>query len=268
MVNEWMGKWVWSFGSPVFKRWLILNVKIVKPIVTILIALVTSVPVDATVIFHDGICVEDREVFLRAETKKGLFRKGGILLEFFVNGRSVGVALSGGDGIAYKAFIPKGTGLFKIKVSSLREKEEVEGLLLCLRKRQAVILIDIETLRESPFAVIPKKDSIPVLKKLYKRFPIIYLKTAPVSMVETKRWLAQKGFPEGPIFESIEELFSELKELGIPIRAVVGTEEVAMYALQSNIKVFSFEEIEGAIEVDTWKDVEKELLRLPETKKK
>ncbi len=55
-----------------------------------------------------------------------LFSKGGELVEFFVDRESIGKTLSGGDGVAFKAFIPAKTGLHQIRVNSAIFVEDAE----------------------------------------------------------------------------------------------------------------------------------------------
>jgi hypothetical protein len=65
---------------------------------------------------YDIVTISGRAVMLRAETKAGFFAEGGSLVEFFINGRSIGKNLSGGDGIAFKPFVPVREGTYKLRV--------------------------------------------------------------------------------------------------------------------------------------------------------
>ena len=67
------------------------------------------------VIVHDMVVRSGNEVMLKAEVKGKLFSKGGVTVEFFVNGKSIGKSLSGGDGLAFKQFVPHVTSLYKVK---------------------------------------------------------------------------------------------------------------------------------------------------------
>ncbi len=192
-----------------------------------------------------------------AETKKGLFRKGGVVVEFFVNNKSIGKSLSGGDGVAYKAFKPHDTGLVKVMVKTGDEKEE--ALILCLKKGQTILLIDIETLKEAPFSSIRRKDSREVIKRLSRRFPLVYLLTGFMSQKEAKQWLQKNGYPLAPLLRFKEEMFSEIKEMGLLIRAVIASPELAQEAVFHRLRTFSFNETEGAIEIESWKELEKKI---------
>ncbi|MFN3739847.1 MAG: hypothetical protein ACK4TF_04140 [Thermodesulfovibrionales bacterium] len=212
---------------------------------------------NAAIILEDRLCIAGEEIMLSAETKKGLFRKGGVVVEFFINKRSIGKSLSGGDGMAYKAFIPLNTGLMKLSVKD--NDEEAKALMLCLKKGQAILLIDIETAKETPFSSMPRKDSREVIKRLSRRFPVVYLLTGFMSQREAKGWLQKNGYPLAPVLAFKEEIFSELKEMGLLIRAVIASPQIAELAASYRLRIFSFDEVEGAIEVDSWKELEKKI---------
>ncbi|MCX7793654.1 MAG: hypothetical protein N2257_04530 [Thermodesulfovibrionales bacterium] len=222
-----------------------------------LISLLLSSISSAAINVEDRLCIAGDEIMLSAEIRKGLFRKGGVIVEFFIDGRSAGRSLSGGDGVAYRAFTAQKTGLFRVTVTT--EEERAEGLLLCLKRGQAILLIDIETLKENPFSLIPRKDSREVIRRLKRRFPVVYLYAGLMSGKDIKEWLMKNGFPSAPLLAFHEGIFSHIQELGLAIRAVVGSAQVAKSAGSYRIKTFAFEDIEGAIEVDSWLELEKKI---------
>ncbi len=79
--------------------------------------------VSAGIFVADVIGLKNQRVFLSAQTRGKLFAKGGELVEFHVDGKSLDKTLSGGDGFAYKPFTPAGTGLFQIRVSSANDND-------------------------------------------------------------------------------------------------------------------------------------------------
>lgn len=223
----------------------------------ILFLLLLSSASQATIIVEDKICVVGEEIMLSAETRKGPFKKGGVSVEFFVNEKSIGKGLSGGDGIAYKAYTFRDTGLFKISVKTFTEK--AEGLLLCLQKGQSIVLVDLETLKENPFTTIPKKESLSSLKRLRRRFQLVYLYSGLLSKKDLKEWLNKNGFPIAPLLRFKGDIFSEIQEMELKIRAVIAGPSIAGEAVSYKIRTLSFEGVEGAIEVDSWKEVEKKI---------
>ena len=54
------------------------------------------------VFVYDDVALKGREVMLRAETRGMFFSRGGEIVEFIVDGRSIGKNLSGRDGFAVK----------------------------------------------------------------------------------------------------------------------------------------------------------------------
>jgi hypothetical protein len=94
------------------------------------------------IIVHDTVAPKGQESMLTVETKGKLFREGGELVEFFVDGKSLGKSLSGGDGFAFKRLVPSRAGIYRITVKSKRE--EGQGLLLSLRKGDGILFVDVE----------------------------------------------------------------------------------------------------------------------------
>ncbi len=104
----------------------------------------------ARVLVYDDVALKGREIMLRAETRGTLLSKGGEVVEFIVDGRSIGKNLSGRDGFAVKTFVPARTGLYKISVKSGEDKDS--GILLALEKKTRIVFIDVGgSLLEGPF---------------------------------------------------------------------------------------------------------------------
>jgi len=225
------------------------------------IILLLPLPGYSAVLMDDGLCIINRESMLKAETKKGIFKKGGVVVEFFVNGKSIGKALSGGDGIAYKTYTFNKRGLKKIeaRMEKGRVEEAAIAKILCLEKGEEILLIDVETLRINPFSSLPMKHSKDVLKRLSRKFPIVYVQTGLGSRKKIEEWLSKNGYPSAPLLGLYEGLFSDILDLGLRIRAVVGTEKVVEMALSHGLRAITFEDIEGTVEVNSWLEIEKRL---------
>lgn len=94
----------------------------ILPAAFVLIAiLVLSSTAGAEVIFFDEISLKGEIVMLKAVTKGKIFTKGGQMVEFSVEGKSIGRSLSGGDGAAFKEFRVEKTGLHKV-LRSIRQR--------------------------------------------------------------------------------------------------------------------------------------------------
>jgi len=211
------------------------------------------------VIIYDVVALKGKEVMLRAETRGGLLSKGGELVEFIVNEKSVGKNLSGRDGFAVKGFVPVKAGLYKIRVRSGDDKDS--GVLLALDKKTNIVFIDVEgSLLEGPFVPKAKPGSAKAVKKIYKRFSIVFLQKGFMGVKAIKSWLKKNDFPEAPILPwSRGEVFEEMKEKGLKIKAVVGGPEVIESAEMYKPRAFSFDSMEDAEVVEDWGAIEKNL---------
>jgi len=215
--------------------------------------------VHADVIVHDAIALRGEEIMLEVETKGKFLPKGGEVVEFYLDGKSIGKSLSGGDGSAFKQFKPLRTGMYRIMVRSGRE--EGKGLLLSLKKGAGILFVDVEgSLIERGFSVSPKKGSQGALKKLSGRVPVVFLQTGPFGIEAAKKWLHENGFIDSPVIPWRQGLvFNEIREKGLMIRAVVGSASVTESAKLFKPKLFSFEEAEGAEEVKDWGEIGEKL---------
>lgn len=225
-----------------------------------LILLFLPFPVKAEIIVYDAVGVKNKHIMLKAETKDRFFKKGGEVLEFFVDGRSIGKILSGGDGLAFKQFKPTKRGSYRITVKS--EKEEGDGIFLSLKRNEGIIFVDVEgSLWEEMFIQKPKKGSQKIIEKLSKRFPVVFLQTNSLNVKNTKKWLKEQGFVELPVIQWNKGLiFDEIMEKGLKIKAIIGSASVINSAKDHKIKrLISFDEIEDAEVVKDWDDIEKKL---------
>ena len=213
----------------------------------------------ADVIVHDSVAPVGNEVMLKAEVKGKLFSKGGVTVEFFVNGKPIGKNLSGGDGFAFKQFVPHVTGLYKIKAKS--DKDEGEGILLTLKKGSGIVFIDVEGSLIEKFTNKPKPHGQKVIKDIGKRFPVVLLSTSGfVNIKSLKEWLERNEFPELPVIPWKQgSVFGDLHEEGFRIKAVIGSPEVISSVKGYKPLAFSFEVTEDAIEIKEWEEIGKKL---------
>ena len=211
------------------------------------------------VIVHDMIAPKGKEIMLSVETRGKLFSKGGEVVEIFVDGRPLGRSLSGGDGFAFKQFIPLKTGMYRITAKSA--KEEGKGLLLSLKKGERIIFIDVEgSLFEGVLSGMPKKGSQKAIKKIVKRFPVVFLQAGLRSIKAIKTWLKENGFMDLPVIPWEKGMiFDEIAEKGLKIKAIIGNQSVIESAKGYKPKSFSFEDVEDAEEVKDWEEIGKKL---------
>jgi len=211
------------------------------------------------IIIHDMVVPAGKEVMLMAEAKGKLFSKGGEMVEFFVNGKSIGNSLTGGDGLAFKQFGPTVTGMYQIKAKA--GKEEGKGLLLFLKKGSGIVFVDVEGSLTEKFSDKPKQDSCKVIKIIRKKFPIVLLHTTGLLNIKSiKEWLIKNEFPELPVIPWKQgSVFNDLHEKGFKIKAVIGSPDVIGSAKEYKPLAFSFEETEDAREVRDWEEIRKKL---------
>jgi len=213
------------------------------------------------IIVDDMLVIRGEETVLCAETRGRFFTQGGRLVEFFLNGKSLGKSLSGGDGFAYRQFIPLKSGLCKISVKS--GVDEDTGLLLSLKKGDKVVFVDIEgSLFEGIFSQKPKQGSQEVIKELSQEHPLVFLKTGMLGIKVLKSWLKESGFVDLPVLAWKEgELFDEISKKGLKIKAIIGRYPVIASAQGYKPQSFSFEEAEGAVVIKNWEEVGEILLK-------
>jgi hypothetical protein len=200
----------------------------------------------------DTVALKGEKVMLRAETRGRLFSKGGELVEFFVDGKSIGKTLSGGDGVAFKAFTPVTTGLRQISVKS--GENEDDGVLLSLKKGSSIVLFDVEgSLLQGLFSWKPRPGSQKAIKEILKRFPAVYLCTSFVGVRPIKGWLEENEFPKLPVLPWRQgAIFDEIAKKDVKIQAIVGSPKVTDSVKEQKIRVFSFEASAGAEEIKDW----------------
>lgn len=213
----------------------------------------------ARVSVGDKVVVKGHKMMLRAETKGKFFSKGGELVEFFVDGESIGKTLSGGDGVAYKPLTPRRRGLHKIKVTS--GGDEDTGLLLSLERGSGIVFVDIEgAILEGPFSREPRPGSQEAVRAIQKRFPVVFLQRGLFDAKAVKQWLRENEFIELPVVSWRKgAIFDDTAEGGLRIEAVIGAPKVIGSAMEHEPQSFSFEQAEGAEWVGHWEEINKKL---------
>lgn len=232
--------------------------KILRAAFVLIAILFLSSTAGAEVIFFDEISLKGEPVMLKAVTKGKVFSKGGQMVEFSVDGRSIGRSLSGGDGATFKEFRAEKPGLYKVSVVSGKDKDS--GLLLSLKRGTGVVFIDIEGSIFVPMSGKPMKDSREVIKAIAKKFPVVYLQAGILDIRTLKKLLKENEFTEAPLLPWREgTVFEEADKKGLKIKFVIGSKTVIESAKEFKPKAFSFGEIEGAEEVRDWEEIGKKM---------
>lgn len=174
----------------------------------------------ARLVLLDQWVAQGSPVFLRVRLISGagsLIQSAisGERIEFQVNGRSLGPALTGGDGLAAVRYAPPKTGTYTIKAvladNPRYEAEEAEALLLYGAIPRKVIVVSIESTktvpepprfpfsRSEPPKPMPKAAQ--VLTELSKKYQLIYMQGGEEArFLETRQWLSEQDFPHAPLF--------------------------------------------------------------------
>lgn len=215
----------------------------------------------ADILVDDMLVLKGDETMVSAQTRGRFFTEGGRLVEFFLDGKSLGKSLSGGDGFAYKQFTPVKTGLFQLAVTS--GEDDSTGLLLSLKKGDKIIFVDVEgSLFEGLLSQKPKGGSQEVIEGLSKKSPVVFLQTGLLSTKVLKSWLKENGFAGLPVLQWGEgELFDEINKKGLKIKAIIGSQSVIGSAQEYKPQSFSFEEAEDAVAVKNWEEIGEMLLK-------
>ncbi len=212
------------------------------------------------VIVQDMVVPQGKEAMLKAEVKGRFLGKGGEVVEFFVDGRSIGRSLSGGDGFAFKQFVPLKSGIYQIKVRS--SKNEGKGLLLSLKRDSRIIFVDVEGSLLERFSEKPRKGSQNIIRKINKKYPVVFLQTGVLSTKAIKIWLKKNDFLNLSVIPWGQGIvFNEITEKGFKIKSVIGGPYVIESAREFKAPAFSFVDIEGSVEVKDWEEIGRRLLR-------
>lgn len=208
----------------------------------------------AQVTLHDAVAPVGREVMLRAETGSGLFGAGGVLVEFFADGRRVGKNLSGGDGVALFSFVPRMARLYSLRAETPGGR--AEGLLLAVKESAELVLIEVEGgLLERSLTMKPRPGSVEALKKVSRRYPVVFLGGGFIGVAAMKRLLKERGFPEAPLIPGGDAVFAALREKRLKVRAVVGRPELVQTARGYTKRAFSFDATEDRDAVEDWEEI-------------
>jgi len=211
------------------------------------------------VFVYDTVAVKGRKCLLRAETRGRLLPRGGELVAFFVDGKSIGKNLSGGDGIAFKSFVPESTGIHQIRVTF--HGEEDTGRLLCLDRGSAIVFVDVEgTLFEGPLPMNPQQGSREAIGSICEHFPVVFLQTSFVGLRVVRAWLAEHAFAPSPVLAWRQgAVFDEAAEKELKIKALIAGPKVIETCKGHRPLSFSFDRVDGAEKVKDWQEIRSKL---------
>ncbi|NWF51982.1 MAG: hypothetical protein HXY47_02765 [Nitrospirae bacterium] len=211
------------------------------------------------IVVYDIVSPVGKEVMLKSEVRGKLFKKGGEVVEFFINGKTIGKSLTGGDGFAFKEFVPVKRGRYRISVKSVKDKGE--GLLISISKGSYIVFIDAENCLFVRFSGKLREKSEKIIREIDKRFPVVLLKTSLMNIKTVKEWLKKNSLKDFPLISWDGGIvFSDFVEKGFKIKAVVGSSDVINSAKEYKPIAFSFYNTEDGVYVRNWEDIRKKLI--------
>ena len=238
---------------------MIYNIPGLRYLFFLLLVLAVPAFAYAEIFVNDTVALSGEEFLIKAETKSGYFAKGGKIVEFSVNGKSIGSVLSGGDSIAYKIFRTGRPGIYTVVARC--GKDTGSGVIMVLKKGSGLVFIDIEgSLLSTPFAKKPIKISREVIRKIMNSYPVVYLHTGNIGISAIRGWLRQNSFPVSAVMSwQMGDIFAALNKKGIKIKAVIGSQAVIDSANAYNPESFGFDEEDSSKNLKAWQGIEKKL---------
>ncbi len=227
-----------------------------------LIFYVFSINANAGIFVHDMVLLKNEEILLKAETRGRFSHKGGELVEFFIDGKTIGRTLSGGDGFAFKHFSSKKAGLFIISVKS--SAEEASGSMLVLNKGAKIVLTDFEggLIDGELLKKKPRDGSQNAIKEINKRYPVVILQTGILNKKAIKELLRKHEYMDLPVIAWEDgDLFEQFVQKGIILKAVIGSDAIIDSSSKYKPLSFSFNAKDGALSVKKWEEIKKKLLK-------
>ena len=176
----------------------------------------------AQLVLYDALTAPRRSVTITATLLEEQFLRnvglGGELVLFEHQGRSIGQAMTGGDGRAFKSFVPTALGLTAVSARLADSRrvaaEAVTARLFVWARTRSLILVSVHALtprvREivprSPFADSnaelpePEPEAVKMLSAVARRHGLIYVISAnPLRLADLREWAAKHRVPAGPI---------------------------------------------------------------------
>ena len=206
------------------------------------------------VIVYDRVTTVNTPVYLKVLTKGRIFADGGRLVEFFLDDKSLGKNLTGGDGYGYRKYVPQRAGIIKVRATS--DGESDNGIVLVMKKSEKAILIEIEGgFKDAVVSDIAAGAGRQAVEELQKKYRVIYLsRNTGVRMART--WLDEMEFPDAPLLRwKGAQTLSALKKKGIQLYAIIGAAGVIKAAADHIDKRYTFDTSQKGETVRDWHEL-------------
>lgn len=173
---------------------------------------------------YDSLAVPGQSLSLIADLiEEGIVIQGplgGEVLRFQVAGRSLGTALTGGDGRAVKAFVPRTPGVLDLVVRAENhrrvEASEARAQIFVWDRKSSLIIVCQAALLDSsgkpalglripdigdPPPPALNGKMVKALSALSGRAHLVYVSSRDrKELPDLRRWMGQSGIPAGPLF--------------------------------------------------------------------
>lgn len=211
----------------------------------------------SAVIVYDQVTTVGTPVYLEVLTKGRIFADGGRLVEFYLDDKSVGKNLTGGDGHGYRKYTPDRAGI--IKVSARSAGESGSGLLLAMKKNEKAVLIEIEGgFKDAFVSQIAASANRRAVDKLFKEYRVIYLSRYSrfIGIQRSKDWLNEAEFPDAPMLDwRGPQMLTALKARGIHLYAIIGSAGIIGESAEHIERRYTFEQTQKGQTVKDWEEI-------------
>ena len=211
---------------------------------------------------HGGVIVFDEvtglnhPIFVKVFTRGKLFPQGGQLVTVTIGQLVSQTILTGGDGYGFLNFTPQQAG--EVLVEATYNNESATAKILVMAPTDQAIVTAIEGgLRKDLFTAEPRQHSHDVLKRLARKYKLIYL-YGIFGRAFAQNWLKINRFPEAILLKNQGKAkIKQLHERGVQIVALIGSAELVASSTPYVKKVIAFSEAEDVNVVEDWQEIEK-----------
>lgn len=213
-----------------------------------------ATPSLGAVIVYDRVTTVNTPVYLKVLTKGRIFADGGRLVEFFLDEKSLGKNLTGGDGYGYRKYVPQQAGIIKLRATS--DGESGNGIVLVMKKSEKAILIEIEGgFKDAVVSDIAAGAGRRAVAEMKQKYRVIYLsRNTGVRMARS--WLDEMEFPDAPVLRwKGAQTLNALKEKGIQLYAIIGAGAVIEAAADHVNNRYTFDKTQKGQTVRDWHEL-------------
>jgi hypothetical protein len=206
------------------------------------------------VIVYDQVTTVNTPVYLKVLTKGRIFADGGRLVEFFLDDKSLGKNLTGGDGYGYRKYVPQRAGIINVRATS--DGESGNGMVLVMKRSEKAILIEIEGgFKDAVVSDIAAGAGRRAVQEMQKKYRVIYLsRNTGVRMART--WLDEIEMPDAPVLRwQGAQTLNALTEKGIQLYAIIGAAGVIEAAADYVDKRYTFDDAQQGQTVRDWHEL-------------